>query len=257
MTRSKTRGRFEVVVSPAAADRLAAAAAFVHGFPANTEVLLVGATREAVDDLVRGLARDGTATFGLHRFTLLQLASRLAAPELTRSGLAPLTPLGAISLAARITFEGVRDGRVTYFAPVARCPGFARALAATLAELRLGGVRPDALRGLSPAGDDLAALLSLYEEQMGAAALADRALLLDLAASAARPRAGAAADADAAIGRSRCARRRSARCSPPSAAPPATSSPRCRAATARPLPHFPISARCGMPRRRRASRPPA
>jgi ATP-dependent helicase/nuclease subunit B len=189
MSRSYASGRFEVVVSPAAADRLAAAVAFLRAFPANTEVLLIGATREAADDLVRGLARDGTATFGLHRFTLLQLASRLAAPRLTRAGLAPLTPLGAISLAARIGFDGVRDGRVTYFAPVARCPGFARALAATLAELRLGGVRPDSLRGLSPAGDDLAALLSLYEERIGAAALADRALLLELAAAAVSGRA--------------------------------------------------------------------
>ncbi len=175
----------QIVHSPSSAERLEETVAFLRSHPPGTEIVIVAASREAADDLVRRLAGDGVASFGLHRFTLLQLASQLAAPELAQRGLAPLTALGTISIAARLTFEAERRGQVRYFEPVARCPGFSRALATTLGELRLAGARPAALRGISPAADDLAALLDLYQEQLAGASLADRTALLDLAATAA------------------------------------------------------------------------
>ena len=79
----------QIFQSPAARHRLAAAAQFVASFTPSTELLLVGASREAVDDFARELSSQQRATFGIHRFSLTELASRLAAMELARLGVAP------------------------------------------------------------------------------------------------------------------------------------------------------------------------
>jgi len=80
---------FRVFQSSSAAERIAAANEFVGSFPAATELLLVGASREAVDDLVREFALKARATFGLHRFTFTQLAARLSLGRLAGAGIAP------------------------------------------------------------------------------------------------------------------------------------------------------------------------
>ena len=134
----------ETFSSPLAADRLRAAGAFVQRVPVATEVLIVGASRAAADDLARQVTAARGVTFGLHRASFMQLAARLAAVEMARLGVAPATALGVEAVAARVSFEALRDGALAYFAPVARFPGFARALAATLGELRLGHVAPGA-----------------------------------------------------------------------------------------------------------------
>src|SRR5881409_2254680 len=134
--------------SSSAAERLGAASAFVERFPTATEVLIVGASRDAADDLARRVTAARGATFGLHRASLTQLAVRFAAAEMARLGVAPATTLGAEAIAAR-------EPALAYFAPVARFPGFARALAATLGELRLGGVAPGALAKLDGAARDV------------------------------------------------------------------------------------------------------
>src|SRR5262245_21051694 len=172
-----------LVESARAADRLSAAAEFLGEFAAGTEVLIVGASRSAVDDLVRRLSRQRTATFGLHRFTLTQLAARLAAPALAARGLATCTRLGAEAVAARATFDALGDDRIPYFAPVAGSPGFSRALAATAAELRAAGIGPAQLVG-PPSVKQLGILLAGYEAHIERAALADRATLLRTAAEA-------------------------------------------------------------------------
>src|SRR5881397_4385626 len=94
--------------SPSAAERLNAANAFVERVPAATEVLIVGATRDAADDLARRVTAARGATFGLHRVSLTQLAVRLAAAEMARLGVAPATALGAEAVAARVSFEALR-----------------------------------------------------------------------------------------------------------------------------------------------------
>ena len=177
----------QIVESASAADRLRAAADFLASFEPGTEVLVVGPSRGAVDDLVRALTADHNATFGLHRFTLTQLAARLAVPELTARGLATCTRLASEAIAARATFDALADEHLPFFAPVARCPGFSRALAATVAELRAAAVTPEDLAAGATA-DDLAALLAGYGAQLARARLADRAMLLRAAAdAAARP----------------------------------------------------------------------
>src|SRR5579863_5826498 len=96
------------------------------------------------------LAQTGRGTAGLHRNTLIQWAATLARPLMAERGLVPLSPLGIEAIAARVVHGARQEGELTYFAPVASLPGFARALARTLGELRLASVSPDRLLGNAP-----------------------------------------------------------------------------------------------------------
>src|SRR6185503_5091820 len=176
-----------LIESSSAQLRLHEARAFVETHSARGDVWLVGASRGAVDDLARSIAASAGATIGLHRFSLTQLAARLAAPILAAQGLAPVTYLGSEAVAARATFDAQRDGVLQYFAPVAKTPGFPRALARTLQELRLAEVRADRLGGLPLGGPDLAVLLERFDEQFAGASATDRATLFDAATRAILP----------------------------------------------------------------------
>ncbi len=175
----------EIIHSAAAAERLRAAEAFVRRFPADAEVLIVGASRDAADDVARRVTAARGATFGLHRASLTQLVLRFAAAEMARLAVAPTTALGTNAVAARVSFDAVRDGALAYFTPVARYPGFARALAATLGELRLAGVHASALGALDRAGHDVAELARRFAAQLEAGKIADRSGLLAIATRAA------------------------------------------------------------------------
>src|SRR5262245_45696151 len=180
-------GVIRVIESAEGRERTDAAVAFLAALPASTEAWVVAASREAADDLVRRVTVSSGASFGIHRASLLQLAALLAAPELARLRVAPASMLGTEALAARITFEALGAGTLDYFGPVARFPGFARALASTLTELRLGRVAPERLVELGDAhvaGRDVGALLARFETALRTGALADRAALYELAAQA-------------------------------------------------------------------------
>jgi ATP-dependent helicase/nuclease subunit B len=170
-----------VFESGCAAERLETARQFLSGFPASTEVIVVGNSRAAADDLVRSVSITFQATFGLHRFSLTQLAVRFAALEMTRRGLAPSTVFGTEALAARAVFEVVQRGELKHFGPVAARPGFAPALAATITELRASDVVTDSLEQLGDAGPDLAKLLREFESQLLSVGLADRPALFEIA----------------------------------------------------------------------------
>jgi ATP-dependent helicase/nuclease subunit B len=171
-----------ILKSKSAAERIAAAMRFVQSFPPATEMLLVGSCREAIDDLVRGFPAANGATFGLHRFSLTQLAALLAAPKLARDGLVPATSLGNDAVAARAVYEALAHGELTYFGPVACFPGFARATAATLGELRSAAVTAEDLDLLQAPSRDNAALLRHFDGQLAVASIADRTVLLRTAA---------------------------------------------------------------------------
>ena len=147
--------------------------------------LIVSASRGAADEFARQIALARGGAVGLQRFSFAQLAARLAAPVLAARGLAPVTMIGSEAVAARAAFESETGGELSYFGPVARTPGFPRALARTLHELSLAGVRPHGLRGLPFGGGDLAALLERFDEQFAAAAATDRASLFEAATEAA------------------------------------------------------------------------
>src|SRR5512142_3179453 len=147
------------VQSGSAAIRLREARRFLDQFEPGAEVLLLGASRGAVDDFARAVSLERGATFGLHRLSVTQLAARLALMELAARERAPATALAHEAVATRAGFEAQRDGTLGYFSPVARTPGFPKALARTLLELRLAAVEKGELAGLPRSGPDLAALL--------------------------------------------------------------------------------------------------
>jgi ATP-dependent helicase/nuclease subunit B len=172
--------------SPSAAERIAAAAKFIRSFTAATELVLVGSSREAVDDLVRGLAHGGGATFGLHRFSYMQFAARLAIGNLAAAGFSPSSAVGAEALAVRATYEAAMRNELPYFAPVNKFPGFARATAVTIGDLRAAGVAAEKLKALEECGPDLAALLERFQQQTEEVSVADRTILLQAALEEAR-----------------------------------------------------------------------
>ena len=170
--------------STSASIRLQEARTFLGAFSAGTEVLLLGASRGAVDDLARMIAMEKGATFGLHRLTFTQLAARLAATNLTAHGRAPASALGHEAVAARAVFEASTDEVLDYFSPVSRMPGFPKALARTLQDLRLGGIAASPLSRLLRSGPDLADLMDRVDTSLGAAGAGDRASLFDEAIKA-------------------------------------------------------------------------
>jgi hypothetical protein len=176
-----------VISSTSASARLAAACAFVESFPAATEMLVVAATRGASDDLARRIARR-QARFGLHRFSLVELAARAAAVDAAVAGVVPGTQTNAEAFAARVTFDAVAAGELEYFRPVAPMPGFPKALARTIHELRLAHVTPAEFAGHAdrsgPGVQDLARLLGRIDDQLESAAVNDRATLFRMAADA-------------------------------------------------------------------------
>ena len=175
-----------VVRSTSAASRLAAAAAFIDSRPPATEFIIVGASRGAADDLARVIARRRGATFGITRFSLTELAARAVAstPALAR---VPGTQAAAEAIAARAVFEASAANALEYFEPVARTPGFPKALARTIHELRLAGIAGDRRRELGrlhPAAADLERLLEKIEAELDRAAMDDRAALFQAATDA-------------------------------------------------------------------------
>jgi CRISPR/Cas system-associated exonuclease Cas4 (RecB family) len=150
----------------------------------NGEVVLLGASRGTADDVVWSVAPGGL--IGAHRFTLAQYAAILAAPVLADRGLKIANRFAAEAVAARVVHELRTRAAWKYFGPVASTPGFAHALAATLDEMRLNGIGPAQLRKGGTPGQDLAAALRLYTEQLEAGSLADLAGLYDIAIAEAK-----------------------------------------------------------------------
>jgi ATP-dependent helicase/nuclease subunit B len=165
---------YPVVVSPAAAVRLAAARDFVDTH-AGTGVLVVGATRASADELAFAAIRDRGAIAGVARMSFAELAMRLALPALAERLVAPGGALGAEAIATRVAFDAHQSGELAYFAPVADLPGFPRAVARTLGELQLAGVDAAALRRVSRVGGDLATLLTRAEVEADRAGAVSRA----------------------------------------------------------------------------------
>ncbi|MEK7862168.1 MAG: PD-(D/E)XK nuclease family protein, partial [Chloroflexota bacterium] len=152
-----------IILSTSASARLQAALAFLDTLPRSSEIVIVGASRGAVDDLARAVARRAGATFGLTRFSLVQLAARAAASRMAAADRTPGTQAGAEAIAARAVFDAVAAGELAYFLPVAKMPGFPKALARTLYELRLAGISSGHLRTAGVAGADVGRLLARVE----------------------------------------------------------------------------------------------
>lgn len=172
------------IQSGSAAVRLRAARRFLEQFESGAEALLLGASRGSVDDLARVISLERGATFGLHRLSFTQLAARLAVMELAARERAPATALGHDAVATRAAFEARSDDALKYFSPVSQTPGFPKALARTLLDLRLAAIASGDLARLPRSGTDLAALLDRVDILLSEAGASDRASLFEIATTA-------------------------------------------------------------------------
>ncbi len=176
----------QIITSARAAERIAAAREWLRALEPGAEAIVIAPARAGADDLVRALAAERGALAGIHRLTFNRLVGLLAADQMAALGLAPASALAARAVAARAVFHLRPEARLQYFAPVIDQPGFANALARTLEELRLADISADNLARHSAAGAELGAMLLRFEAELADAKLADRAMILALAAEAVR-----------------------------------------------------------------------
>ena len=162
---------------------LDAAGRFLASLENQPGILILAHSRGAADDFIRRCCHTGL--LGAHRMTLNGLAVDLAEAPLVRAGLSPLSGLSTEAMVARVIHK-LKTHSLPYFQPVADTPGLARAVAASLAELRLERVRPEQVAATGLPGHDLAQMAGLFEEELSAAHAADFAVLLEHAISAAR-----------------------------------------------------------------------
>ena len=182
--------RITILTTPAAETRIEAAAGALRRGLGRGEVLLVGETREAVDDLARDIAAEAGATFGLHRFSLRQLAVSLATVDLAGRGLAPASGLAMEAVAAHAAFEESKREALDYLQPIAGFRSFGRTLAATLRDLRHADTDIEHARQLDRSGPDIARLARRYAQLLDDAGLVDGAALCRAAARVVREGAG-------------------------------------------------------------------
>ena len=176
---------FKLSRSSHAATRLAAARDWLTTTADGTrEILLLAAHPDSADDLVRTVAAERGALAGIHRLTPNRLIALLAADQMAAAGLAPATTLATEAVAARAVFQLKPTGCLAWFEPVLDRPGFPRALARSLAELRLNRITADDLAKLDRIGPPLAALLTQFEHELATANLADRAAIFTMALNA-------------------------------------------------------------------------
>jgi RecB family exonuclease len=146
------------------------------------EILIIGSTLVAANEVARYLVRAKGASFGHHRMTLGQLASVLARPALTAQRTIPLGALGIQAVANRAIHKLSDLGALGRYTKLTNGPGFVRAIASVIAELRIEQTEPDALAFVVP---DLCPLLQAYERELAEHGFTDWPGVLRLAAIAA------------------------------------------------------------------------
>ena len=169
--------------------RIARARAWLNTRAPADEVLIIGANLDGANELARGVAQKTGAAFGWHRMTLAQFAAVLAAPTMAERGIASIGSLGVEAIVCRAVQALGSGGALGRYACVAEGPGFSRAIASVLIELRLAGIAHEVLGDLAP---DLLRLLRAYEAELQRANLTDWAGILAIATeTAAESRPGA------------------------------------------------------------------
>src|SRR6516225_3797444 len=152
-----------VITSAASHHRVARGRDWLKACAPTEEILIIGATLGAANELARSLAQDKRASFGYHRLTFGQLASALARPVLAAQRTVPLGALGIQAVANRAIHKLSEIGQLGRYAKLTGGPGFARAIANVITELRLEQIEPDALVHVAP---DLRPLLQTYEREL-------------------------------------------------------------------------------------------
>ncbi|WP_394828506.1 PD-(D/E)XK nuclease family protein [Pendulispora albinea] len=143
----------------------------------------MGPTLEVAAEVAREAGAQVRRTFGWERTTLARMAAALAAPELAARGLVPSGRLTLEALSTRVVHRLAEKGELGRFAAVADRPGLPRALARTFNELRMAKTEPRAL-----GETDLQRLCDAFAAELEADRIADRALIFELAVTAALDR---------------------------------------------------------------------
>lgn len=118
------------------------------------------------------------ATFGWSTTTPFALACSIARRELAARSLVAASGLAIEAVVATVVHRLGKEGALGRFTPVAHFPGFPRALARTIADVRGAGVTASAI-----ADADLARLVLAYEKALALGKMSDRADVYALAAS--------------------------------------------------------------------------
>jgi ATP-dependent helicase/nuclease subunit B len=171
-----------VVSSSASHRRIAISRAWLEARAPAEEVLIVGATPDAANELARIVAQTKGAAFGYHRMTLARLAVTLARAALAARSAVPLGRVGVEAVANRVVHKLAEAGELGRYASLANGPGFARAIASVITELRLEQIAPDAVVDLA---SDLSPILRAYEAELAEHGFTDWPGVLYLAAAAA------------------------------------------------------------------------
>ncbi len=174
-----------VVTSSASQDRIAYGRKWLDAKRPAEEVLIVGATLGAANELARSLAQARRASFGYHRMSWAQLASALARSALTARRIVPLGSLGIQAIANRTIHKLSEIEGLGRYAKLTNGPGFARAIANVIAELRLEQIQADLIVPVAP---DLHPLLQAYEQELVEHGFTDWPGVLRIAASEAMDR---------------------------------------------------------------------
>jgi hypothetical protein len=171
-----------IVTSVTNSRRTERARAWLEARAIAEEVLVLAATLEAANGLARSLTKERGSVFGWHRLTVAQLARTFALAELTATGLASLSQLGSKAIVARLIHRLKTERRLGRFEPVADTPGFPRAIAGAISELRLARLSPDDVASVAP---DVAPLLAAYEAELVDMHVTDWAGILAIASKGA------------------------------------------------------------------------
>lgn len=171
-----------LVTASRALDRQRLAAGWVTEHALDAQVLVVAPSLEAGSRVLRRAAEGRAAAFGWQRATVGELAARLASRGLAALGRSPAAPVALEAVCARALHPLREAGGLGRYARVGDRPGLPTALARTFDELALAEI-PAEHPALPP---DLAPLYAAYQRGLSDAGLADRALVLRLAAARAR-----------------------------------------------------------------------
>jgi ATP-dependent helicase/nuclease subunit B len=142
------------------------------------EVLIIGATLDAANDLARGIVQEKRAAFGWHRLTLSSLAAAIARPELASRNRAPLSRIGTDGIVARVLHRLKEKGGFGRYDSVCDTPGFPRGITGIIQELQFARLPLDAIVGVVP---DLVPLIEAYQRELEDAEVTDWSGVLALA----------------------------------------------------------------------------
>jgi CRISPR/Cas system-associated exonuclease Cas4 (RecB family) len=120
--------------------------------------------------------------------SLAQLAATLAKPRIAAAGVVAVGQLGVVATVSRAIHGLSSRGALGRYMMIANSPGFPRAIANVLSELRLAGLGAHVLDKLDP---DLLSLLRAYEAELAEGKFIDWPGLLRIAAEIAVERSGA------------------------------------------------------------------